>query len=846
VSSLPPKSFQLKWLADLTEPDRDRFGAKSVNLALMMRWGLPVPDGFALAFEEGRCGPLSGEEERALCAAYAELSQSVGAGPLAVAVRSSAAGEDGMELSFAGQYQTRLEIVGESRLIRAVAECLASQTSERVVAYLASAGRRPAGMGVLVQRMLPAAYAGVCFSRSPIRADEGVIEMVEGLGESLVSGERSPARVCFERERLETRSSEDPEGILRVVGQEAIRKLAELVLEVEEGFGFPVDVEWALANGKFWLLQSRPISAAARPPAAEKIRRDEIARLDLLARQAGRVLAWSDFSLADMVPRPTPLGSEIFGLLTEPGGSFDRAMRRFGLRYAGPEQVGPTFEIICGRAYLNLDAAVRCLDEALPLALDARSLPSSGECSVDVEHIPVRPAWRGWRSARRLPGALLRWLSVTPVRFLRLRSRFDREFLEKVRPAVTAEAARLRERDLSRLGDEELCTELRSYLRRFVDLGCYHQIADSVSLVSHRVLRRSLERLYGDRADVVEAQLTTGLAGNFNTETNLDLARVAAGEIEMEEFLDRYGHRGSPDYEISAPRWREDPRRVEAMARAIAGAGVDPARQFAERQRIRARTRAELSAEIAKDLWLRPWRRAILRELDCYQRYSPLRESTQALGFLFIELARRALLEAARRSRVGELIFFLTLTEVESLIRKGADAEAVERARGRRERLRAARRIYLPHLIRSDQLEAIGRAPPVDPLAREFFGQSVSAGVARGRARVVQGLDQARELEAGEILVAASADPSWTPLFLVAGGVALEQGGILSHPAIVAREYGLPAVVDVPHLTRLVRTGQTLLLDADRGRVVVEEEEPQLGPAGPDRCRKGQPLRRAP
>jgi pyruvate,water dikinase len=111
----------------------------------------------------------------------------------------------------------------------------------------------------------------------------------------------------------------------------------------------------------------------------------------------------------------------------------------------------------------------------------------------------------------------------------------------------------------------------------------------------------------------------------------------------------------------------------------------------------------------------------------------------------------------------------------------------------------------------------------VDPAARELLGQSVSAGVVRGRARVVHGLDEARELEAGEILVAASADPSWTPLFLVAGGIVLEQGGILSHPAIVAREYGLPAVVDVPHLTRLIRTGQLLLVDANRGRVVVED-----------------------
>ncbi len=309
---------------------------------------------------------------------------------------------------------------------------------------------------------------------------------------------------------------------------------------------------------------------------------------------------------------------------------------------------------------------------------------------------------------------------------------------------------------------------------------------------------------------------------------------MASGEIGIEEFLERFGHRGSPDYEISAPRWREDPGRVEAMAEAIARAGVDPLGQFEGQQGIRAQAEAHLSAEIGKDRWLRPWRRAILRELDYYQRYSPLRESTQALCFHFIELARRVLLEVARRAGVGELIFYLTLAEVERLIGRGADPELVERARGRRERLKASGRIYVPHLVRSDDLDAIGRAPAVDPNARELLGQSVSAGVVRGRARVVQGLDEARELEAGEILVAASADPSWTPLFLVAGGIVLEQGGVLSHPAIVAREYGLPAVVDVPHVTRRIRTGQRLLLDANRGRVVVEDAESQPGPASLD------------
>ena len=211
--------------------------------------------------------------------------------------------------------------------------------------------------------------------------------------------------------------------------------------------------------------------------------------------------------------------------------------------------------------------------------------------------------------------------------------------------------------------------------------------------------------------------------------------------------------------------------------------------------------------------------------LDYYQRYSPLREATQGLSYHFIELARRVLLEAAERLDFGELIFFLTLDEIERLLSSPAlGGELASRAHERRERLRAVRKLYLPHALRSDQLDAIGRAPTLAPGTRELRGQAVSAGLARGRARVVQTLDEARELEPGEILVTTSADPSWTPLFLVAGGLVLEQGALLSHPAIVAREYGLPAVVNVAGATQLLVTGQEITLDGDGGRVLLADE----------------------
>lgn len=212
----------------------------------------------------------------------------------------------------------------------------------------------------------------------------------------------------------------------------------------------------------------------------------------------------------------------------------------------------------------------------------------------------------------------------------------------------------------------------------------------------------------------------------------------------------------------------------------------------------------------------------ILRQLDAYQRDSPLREPTQGASYHFLEHGRRVLLGIARRAATGDLLFVFSIAELEAYFRHGRNPELLARVRERRDQWRVAQTLYLPHVVRSGDLGAVGRVPVIAEGARELTGQGVSRGTARGRARVVHGLDEAREIQAGEILAAAEADPSWTPLFLIAGGVVLETDGMLCHPAIVAREFGLPALVNVPHATRILRTGQVITLDADGGRAVIE------------------------
>ena len=296
---------------------------------------------------------------------------------------------------------------------------------------------------------------------------------------------------------------------------------------------------------------------------------------------------------------------------------------------------------------------------------------------------------------------------------------------------------------------------------------------------------------------------------------------ASAGKLSLYDFLKEYGHRGNPDWDLAAPRWREDPARVQRLVTLVSRSGADAAAQFEMQKEARKEAERQFYDDMGKRWWLRPLRKVIMQELRYYQLYSPLRETTQSICYMWIELTRQGLLEAGQRSRAGELLFYLAIDDVERVLRGEQIRDLLERARVRRRRLRLTRAIYVPHTLRSDDLEAIGRMPELPKGAQELTGHVVSSGVAEGRARVVTDLEEAVDLVPGEILVTATTDPAWTPLFLVAGGLVLEQGGMLSHGAIVAREYGLPAVVNVAHATPIIRNGQHITVNADQGRVVL-------------------------
>jgi pyruvate,water dikinase len=788
----------------------NRYGGKAANLARMLRWGLPVPDGFAVAFLRDDPIQLLETEERAILRAYRDL------GGTAVAVRSSAVGEDAEAASYAGQYKTLLNVVGDAAVLHAVRQCADSLRGRRVEAYRDHAGAPAAGMGVIIQPMVPAAYSGICFTAAPGAEQLICIEMARGLGESLVSGQRRPSRIRLRRDDLAVSELDDQAGVLVEIGEEAIRSVARLGLDAERRFGHPLDIEWSWAGGRCLLMQARPLTARHVDSEREQIRRDEIGRLRSLA--GGRSVLWTDCLAADMLTSSAPLTLDLLAHASTYEGGIGRAFREIGFRYARSEPHSPFFDTICGHPVVNVGRMISALAADLPLAVDIKPARTA---ALDPTSPPLTVDWRRWWLLPWVPVAILRWLLVVPRRFFAMRRRLHREFTEAIGPALRKEATQHRSRDLSRLTSEELWDLFRSYWERVAgDLVCHHQVADIMTMGTRELLQRSLRMLYGDRSDEMESRLTTGIDGNFNTECNLALARVARGQLSLDGFLDEYGQRGNPDWDLATPRWREDPSRVKRMAAKIARSPVDALAQY-KRQRARRRdAEKQLSADLDRHWWLRFWRRSVRRNLDHLQRYSPLREETQGVLYLWVELLRQVVLEAARRIGAGELLFYLTYDELQRVMLSPEWLnELLERARARRRTLAIARGIYVPHVIRSDDLDAIGRAPAPDPSVRELRGLVVSSGVVRGPARVVSGLHEAEDLRPGDILVASYTDPAWTPLFFVAGGLVLEQGGVLSHGAIVAREIGLPAVVNVPDATLVIKTGQEIVVDGTRGRV---------------------------
>jgi rifampicin phosphotransferase len=718
-------------------------------------------------------------------------------------------------------------------LVACINAVFASWQSERAVAYRQRHDiRNLTGTAVNVQAMWPSEISGVCFTQDPTNAaaNRVVIESAYGLGEAVVSGEVHPDRFLVSRkqpERIETHvgkkqslvaafgdfQERDPDAVSLTPLQ--VRELFDLAMKIEQHYGHPVDLEWGWADGRFALLQARPIRGLDTAQTLETVRQEEIARLKQLAH--GKRKVWVTHNLGETLRAPTPMTWDIMRQFMSGDGGFGAMYRRLGYRPSERVRRDGFLELICGRIYADPDRLAELFWEGMPLTYDLDALaqdktildraPAKFDAAkadgLFLLRLPIN-LWSMWRSARKM-----KWH----------RRHFLKHFEAKVLPTYREDFESTRAQDLSRHSDAEVVEELDARCRMTLDeFGPASLLPGFFGGLAFDALEAQLAQLLGPHEGAALAgTLTLALDGDITFEQDRLLYEVAHGKATLAQFLERFGHRAIGEMELATPRWREDAKYLEqTVARLKANPGRPPDDIHQQNLQRRQQADHELPGILAS-AGGSSLREDIEANLAEARTLLPYRETGKYYLMMGYELIRQTLEELGRRWDLGGGIYFLHRDE---LMRFPAEAgtlrtEIAERKR----RWQALQRLDAPDIVDSQKLDGLGVAPPI-LASSELIGAAMAPGVATGIARVVADPQSAGDLGTDYILVCASTDPGWTPLFLNARGLVVERGGVLSHGAIVARDFGIPAV-SCPHATQQINDGDLIRVDGNQGRVYV-------------------------
>jgi pyruvate,water dikinase len=710
-----------------------------------------------------------------------------------------------------------------------------SWNSERAVVYRKAHGlEHLEGTAVSIQAMFNSRVSGVAFTANPLRPDanEIIIESSYGLGESIVSGDVTPDRFVVDSETLELKQ--------RVIGNKAhmvcglgdaeeerpapgaasltdaqVRELAGIARDVERHFGFPVDIEWGLRDGRFSLLQSRAVPELDVARDVEAGRKEETARLRQAVGKGQRV--WVIHNLAETLPAPTPLTWDIIRRFMSGDGGYGRMYRDFGYRPGRRVCEQGFLELICGRTYADPDRAAEQFWEGLPVKYDTGELLREPAL---LESAPTHfdAARADQKFLLKLPGTL--WSMFRGRRLTRqARREAVRRFNDTVLPPYLEYVRRKKEQRLSELTTEALIQEVHERIARVLDdFGKESLKPGYFGGMARAELERGLVQLMGpSEGKRLTNVLTSGLAGNITVEQNAAHYRVARGRESREAFLDKYGHRAVGEMELANPRCREDSSLLDRMVLA----GEQDEEQSPEaRHRRSAEKRQETMdrlPELLKECGGSCFREEVESLAAEAQTLLPYREIGKHYLMMGYELIRLALLELGRRFGIGHDLFFLHLDELGRFERERSNL--TEKIKQRKTRWKSLQRLELPDVIDSAKLDDLG-LPRQIAGAAELDAVPLSAGVSVGTARIIRHPGEAGDLGPDCILVCPSTDPSWTALFTRIKGLVVERGGVLSHGAITARDFGIPAVA-CADATSIVKDGARIRVDGDRGRVAI-------------------------
>ncbi len=757
-------------------------GGKGYNLARLARYGFRVPRGGVLPAGAPLSEIRDGLERLGLLEAK-------------VAVRSSATGEDSARASFAGVHRSFLNVSGVEAVEEAAQGCIDSLETPEAIAYRRRMGFRDEEVqcAVVVCEMVDARSAGVAFSCDPAtgRRDLILIDAAEGLGEAVVSGRVNPECMIW-RNRcgvLSRQSGGVPAGPGRACLPAPIEEeLVHLVQRVHWALGDgqePQDIEWAYDGERLWLLQARPVTTLPRAGWPET---------------AALPHYWSTANLKDSLPGV--ICELSWSILSDIVGEvLWAALKAVGYQMPPGVEVVRRFQ---GRGFFDLTTMQWAFYDALGI-LPAEVVKTIGGHQPEI---PVPPSPLKGPMGRRRILAVLRLLRQVWNYPAKAQAPMERLWNYQ---------RNLQQADWAGFSRAELERTMEQIVRAQNSFLPVAGLANG----SSGPWQLALDGLVKDAGLIARLQAGTGEVAS--AEPGYRLYEIAKGKSTLEEFLRDFGHRGVYDCHGLNPRWAEDPSWILEQVQRIREnpPAQDPRETAAE---VRRQAERELKRRFG---WRTPLLLWLVRRL---RAAIAVREGAKSALISLMLPTRRMVLEIGRRLVAAgqmdspEQTFDFAFTDLSCWLRGYWDGTgARELARDRWQRRQRWLAETAPDLITEepDGRLATSAHPPVSlPESGVWSGISVSPGTASGAARIVHSPTGAAHLQQGDILVAPSTDPGWTPLFLRASAIVMETGGFLSHGAIVAREYGIPAVANVPGILKALQDGETITVDGSAGRVI--------------------------
>ena len=829
-------------MRETSRSDLELVGAKAASLGELAKAGFPVPDGFvlsSLAFERFLSanhlnGDISAETVSA-AAIPAEIADelfkaAMSLGDVPLAVRSSGIAEDLPGASFAGQYETVLNVRGRDALADAVKHCWASAFSQRVVTYKKTQGQADGiGMALLIQKIVPADAAGVAFTANPLTGDrnETMVSAVRGLGDRLVSGHVSPDEWVVRGDEAIRRSA--PED---AIDNTQARAIADLARRVERHFGNPQDIEWAVAGGELFLLQARPITALLE----ERVE-----------------------------PIPVPV--------VAPRGFWERESSHF------PQPLSPMMRNSYIPAHIK-GLASMCRELSLPFEkadfreiggwLYMRIIPLGGK-----DRKPP-PNWLMYLLVRLVPMMRSRMKGMARNMRTDISGSFIDKWYNEWKPGQIKHIAELRAVELSRLSDEDLDRHLTAVMALMSESLKIHALVTGIEFANATLAFTCRDLLGWD--DKQTLRLLSGLSTTTSEASVLlaELAQIVRERPALRQLLESGSDKivgqlatVAPDFamafaayqkdfgcramafEVSVPTVAETPSLTIALIRNQVRRSYDPK---ADTTALAQERTAALTA--AKELLANRSpedRERFDRDLKRAQRAYPIREDHEFyLGQAPLALLRYVALEIgqrlAQRGQIAERndVFFLEVPEVRTTLQSGGDQRTLVQRR-KAERIwveahpgpasygkspgpppslapfpREARMMMAGVLWMIERMSASEQSAQKQKNGNSIKGIAASSGKYTGMVRVILNENEFSRLQPGDVMVCPTTSPVWSILFPSVGALVTDSGGILSHPAIIAREYRVPAVVATGNATQLLKDGQIVRVDGTSGTVEVE------------------------